>query len=60
MLCAAIERFALKDTIRKGALRDYVILAVVTFLGMYLTNWCGWSLWQRTWLVFITVLPAGL
>jgi hypothetical protein len=40
MLCAAIERFALKDTVRKGALKDYVILAVVTFLGMYLTNWC--------------------
>ncbi len=39
MLCAMVERWAIKDTVRKGALKDYAILAVVTFLGMYLTNW---------------------
>lgn len=41
MLCAMLERWAIKDTVRKGAMRDYALLAVVTFLGMYLTNWCA-------------------
>lgn len=39
MLCAALERYSLKDLVRKGALKDYALLAVVTFLGMYFTNW---------------------
>ena len=39
MLCAMLERWATRDTVRKGGLKDYAVLAVVTFLGMYLTNW---------------------
>ena len=40
MVCALVERVALKDMVRKGPLKEYALLAVVTFLGMYLTNWC--------------------
>ena len=39
MVCALIERLALRDLVRKGPLKEYAFLAVVTFLGMYLTNW---------------------
>jgi hypothetical protein len=39
MACAMIERWAMKDTMRKAPLKDYALLAVVTFLGMYFTNW---------------------
>jgi hypothetical protein len=39
MVCALVERVALKDMVRKGPLKEYAVLAVVTFLGMYLTNW---------------------
>jgi hypothetical protein len=39
MVCAYIERLATRDTVRKGPWRDYVVLAIVTFLGMYFTNW---------------------
>ncbi len=39
MICAQVERVALKDTVRKAPLKDYALLAIVTFLGMYFTNW---------------------
>lgn len=41
MTCAAAERASTRDILRKGSLRDYALLSVVTFLGMYFTNWCG-------------------